>query len=109
MPACASTCWLASKYRCSVSTSTPSLSQKIARIMFVGAGRAGKAAPALPAHLLLVPLRERNDVAVGIGEREFGHAVPLVLERHHHIHASAKRVVQRLDVFDFHEERQRSA
>ena len=54
-------------------------------------------------------LRESNHVAVGIGDRELLHAVPLRHQRHHDRHARFQTIVQTLDVlpaaFDLDEHR----
>src|SRR5215831_9209301 len=53
-------------------------------------------------------LSESDHVAVGIGNREFLHPVPLRYERHHDRHTRFEAVVQRLDApgpFEFDEHR----
>src|SRR5262245_42892336 len=57
---------------------------------------------------LCTRLRERDDVAVGIEERELCQAVPLRLERQHDLYAILQLVVRTARVVDFDEERQRA-
>src|SRR5687767_15461065 len=49
-------------------------------------------------------LRVRDDVAVGIEEREFGHAVPLLFERHHYVNGLFERLVGLGDVHHLDEQ-----
>jgi len=58
---------------------------------------------------LLIAFGERNHIPVRIFERELGHAIPLLLERHHDFDALAERRVRLVDAVDFNEQRQRPA